>query len=228
MKLSFFYSIHKTQNKLLTSIVVVFLLFGDKENILTGQTIFRQLTEGTMVNTLTDSRSVNFADFNQDGNEDLLITQGNASGASDLIYLNKGNLTFELQSQWTNPIKDPSVGAAIADMNNDGLSDIYVATWYNKKNVLFKGTKNNAFEITQMSPNSYSESAVWGDYDNDGYLDLYVCNNGNNPSDNHNFIYKNNDGVLSLQSAMLCCNATLTSSVEVPLIDFAFIKAGWS
>ncbi len=165
---------------------------------ITGQTTFKKLTDGAVVNTLTDSRSINFADFNKDGLEDLLITQGNSAGASDLIYFNKGDLIFEIQPHLTQQISDPSVGATIGDMNNDGLSDIYVASWYNKKNVLFKGKENNGFDIIQMNPNSYSESASWGDYDNDGYLDLYVCNSGNNASDNHNLLYKNNTGTLTL------------------------------
>jgi len=167
---------------------------------ITGQTTFKKLTDGAIVNTLTDSRSINFADFNKDGFEDLLITQGNSAGASDLIYFNKGNLIFEIQPHLTQQISDPSVGATIGDMNNDGLSDIYVASWYNKKNILYKGIENNGFDIIQMDPNSYSESASWGDFDNDGYLDLYVCNSGNNASDNYNFLYKNNAGTLALQS----------------------------
>ncbi len=163
-----------------------------------SQTTFKKLTTGTIVNTPLDSRSVNFADFNVDGLEDLLITQGNSAGASDLIYYNKGDLTFELQPQLTNQISEPSVGATVGDMDNDGLSDIYVSTWYHRKNTLYRGTTNNGFDITQMNPNSYSESATWGDYDNDGYLDLYVCNSGNSTSDNRNLLFKNNAGTLSL------------------------------
>lgn len=165
-----------------------------------SQTTFKKLTTGPIVNTPFDSRSVNFADFDNDGLEDILITQGNSAGASDLIYYNKGDLTFELQPQLTNQINDPSVGATVGDMDNNGLSDIYVSTWYNRRNTLYKGTPNNGFDITQMNPNSYSESATWGDYDDDGYLDLYVCNSGNSTSDNRNLLFKNNAGTLSLQT----------------------------
>lgn len=190
----------KNLNKSTHLLVSILLTISVFTITLKAQTTFKKLTEGPVVNTLSDSRSVNFADFNQDGLEDLLITQGNSAGASDLIYLNKGDLTFELKPDWTNQISDPSVGATIADMNNDGRSDIYVTSWYNKKNVLYKGTENSGFEISQLNLNSYSESATWGDYDNDGYVDLYVCNSGNNVSDNFNFLFKNSAGTLNLQS----------------------------
>lgn len=96
-------------------------------------------------------------------------------------------------------------------MDNDGLADIYVSTWYNRKNTLYRGTTNNGFDITQMNPNSYSESATWGDYDNDGYLDLYVCNSGNSTSDNRNLLFKNNAGTLSLQTNHPLVQATNNS-----------------
>ena len=164
-----------------------------------AQTTFRKLTEGDIVHTLSDSRSVNFADFNKDGLEDIFITQGLSTGAPDLLYYNKGNLVFERQAEITNSVSDPSVGATIGDMNNDGFSDIFVASWYNKKNVLFRSKGSNEYEIIRMNALSYSESATWGDYDNDGFLDLYVSNSGNNLADNYNFLYKNEAGTLQLQ-----------------------------
>ncbi len=79
--------------------IQMFMIFSKKtvflfislvlSQVLSSQVFFRKLTDGPLVNTLTDSRSVNFFDINRDGMEDLLITQGNASGASDLIYLNR-------------------------------------------------------------------------------------------------------------------------------------------
>lgn len=186
-------------NILFTSLLIGFLTILTTLSI-KGQTTFHKLTDGPLVNTLADSRSINFADFNFDGLEDILISLGNSSGASDIIYVNKGNQVFEEQPQLLSKIKDPSVGATIGDMDNDGYPDIFVASWYNRKNGLFRGLPNTTFETSIMNEYSYSESAAWGDYDQDGYLDLYVCNSGNNASENYNFLYKNNSGNLNIQN----------------------------
>jgi len=66
------------------------------------------------------------------------------------------------------------------DINNDGLKDIFIAnSWENNKIYLNKG--NNVFQdITQISTvvNNYpTMTPIWLDYNNDGFLDLFIANN---------------------------------------------------
>jgi hypothetical protein len=79
-----------------------------------------------------------------------------------------------------------SVGASVSvvDFNNDGLQDFYVTNSdYGTSNALYKNNGNNSFtdvaaEMGIAALNNEEEgvsmSAVWGDYDNDGYEDLFV------------------------------------------------------
>ena len=73
------------------------------------------------------------------------------------------------------------VGASFADIDNDGLPDLFVTT-VRKGNVLFKNLGNGKFkDITQESGLGYvghSSGAVFFDFNNDGLLDLFVANVG--------------------------------------------------
>lgn len=173
----------------------VFLFLVVSINLLQAQSTFERLLTGPVVNTPSDSRSLNVTDLNNDGADDLYISNGPSGGAPDLIYLNEG--FFELvpfQPAGLSGLSYASVGATVADYNNDGYSDIFVATWYGQPNVLI--TQREAGFTPELFASAYSESAVWGDYDKDGWLDLYVSNSGNNPSQNNNMLYRNNGGIL--------------------------------
>jgi len=85
----------------------------------------------------------------------------------------------------------PSDGAPWADIDNDGDLDCYVANWYNFNNLIY--TNNGSGTFTQMNgpvviSGGYCETASWGDYDNDGLVDLYVTNSAGL---NKNLLYHN-------------------------------------
>ncbi len=73
------------------------------------------------------------------------------------------------------------VGASFGDIDNDGLPDLFVTT-VRGGNVLFKNLGHGKFkEITEEAGVGYSghsSGAVFFDFDNDGLLDLFVCNVG--------------------------------------------------
>ncbi len=89
-----------------------------------------------------------------------------------------------------------SGGCSWADYNHDGYPDLYVSNT-STSNQLFKNNGDGTFqEVTTggiVTDGGISNSAVWGDYDNDGNLDLFVSNNPpQNMSPQLNFLYKNN------------------------------------
>jgi len=132
-----------------------------------------------------------FLDFDQDGYIDLYLSNGTwIEGFSQVekpeimaenhLYRNKGDGTFEdvTKKAGAND-RSYSMGASIGDYNNDGYPDIYLCNY--GANILYKNNGNGTFtNVTKRAMvaggNECSIGAVWLDYDNDGFLDLYVGN----------------------------------------------------
>ena len=162
-------------------------------NVITAQPIFTQIISGEVVNTPADSRSINWVDVNGDGWDDLFISNGLEGGQNNLLYLNNGNGSFT--SVKNDPIvqdNGPSDGATFADADNDGDLDGFVVTWYGAKNSFYRNAGNGSFtyESSNLTGNigTYSETAAWGDYDNDGLVDIYITNSA---GQKENMLYHN-------------------------------------
>jgi enediyne biosynthesis protein E4 len=144
-----------------------------------GDGTFTKITEGPVVNDGGSSYSCSAAEVNGDGNPDLFVANYNEN---NFLYFGNGDGTFEKVT--TGPMVTnggKSVGAAWADYNMDGWLDLYVAN-RDQQNFLYKGLGNGEFEkITTgaiVTDIANSSGCAWGDYDNDGYPDLYVANSG--------------------------------------------------
>ena len=128
---------------------------------------------------------VALGDINNDGLIDVYLT---ANMAPNRLYLNKGNFQFEDITQKANVAgtKAWSTGVSMADVNGDGLMDIYLCNsgdvkGDNKQNELFINNGDLTFseraEEFGIADPGYSTHAAFLDYDRDGDLDLYILNN---------------------------------------------------
>ncbi|HQW01161.1 MAG TPA: FG-GAP-like repeat-containing protein [Saprospiraceae bacterium] len=158
--------------------------------------IFTKVTDSPLSTIKGDSRSVNWVDVNGDGYVDCFISNGPQAGQNNMLYINDTNGNFT--SVADDPIvmdMMPSDGATFADIDNDGDLDGFVVNWYNKNNLAYindgTGKFTQVLEGIWVNHFGYSETAAFGDYDNDGLVDLYVTNSAGTKK---NFLYKNLGG----------------------------------
>lgn len=127
-----------------------------------------------------------FFDYDNDGWLDILLINGKdwpehyRSATTMKLFRNNHNGTFtDVTREAGLDVELYGIGVAIGDYDNDGFKDIYVTTY--GQNRLFRNNGKGAFEdVTRAAKldgySSLSTSALWFDYDRDGYLDLLVAN----------------------------------------------------
>lgn len=132
---------------------------------------------------------VAIGDINNDGLADIYFS---ANMGENKLYLNKGNFKFEdiTDSAGVAGNKPWSTGVLMADVNADGLLDIYVSNagnsdGNNHDNDLY--INNGDLTFTEkaaqfnLAKTGFSTHATFFDYDKDGDLDVYILNNSNIP-----------------------------------------------
>jgi hypothetical protein len=132
-------------------------------------------------------------DFDNDGCVDLYFTNGAAipslkkTGPEfyNRLYRNKCDGTFEDVTEKSGTAGEGySIAVATADFDNDGRADIFVAGV--NRNILYRNLGGGRFAdvtagagLSGIDPQfgkMWAVSAGWLDYDNDGWLDLFVSN----------------------------------------------------
>ncbi len=152
---------------------------------------FTDITVSAGLETISGGSCATFSDINNDGYPDLCATFWYGQNR---IYLNEtknGVVKFRDITALTDLSKSPAVksnGATFADINNDGFPDLFVANrndenklYLNDGHGIFKDVTANYFEHKTF----LSNGGVFADFDQDGYLDLYLTNVG------ENILYKN-------------------------------------
>jgi len=127
-----------------------------------------------------------FLDYDADGWQDILLINsmdwpGHKRQRTTLkLYRNNRNGTFADVTKTAGlDVELYGMGVAVGDYNNDGFPDIFITCVGQSR--LFRNTGKGTFEdVTKSSgllgKQGLSTSAVWIDYDRDGFLDLFVCN----------------------------------------------------
>lgn len=152
-----------------------------------GNGNFSSAENSIVVDEENASYGVALVDFDYDHDLDIYVTNV-ASSDVNALYENNGSGSFNKLSDIAVSyyIKRPSKGQSWGDFNNDGWLDLYVANgtegYPEIQNYFFLGSADHSFKRVYNTLPAIeahiSAGAASGDLDQDGDLDLYVCNWG--------------------------------------------------
>jgi enediyne biosynthesis protein E4 len=173
----------------------LFSLLNEKQ---TGLSFLNKIVEDDSLNIfryeyLYNGAGVGIADLNNDGLDDIFFSSN--TGPCKL-FLNRGNFVFEDVTRQAHVAGNGtwSTGVSIADVNGDGLLDIYVchsgkyddSTKLSNELYICQGINNGIPVYKEMAkeygldaPGTQSTQAVFFDYDKDGDLDMFLLNHSN-------------------------------------------------
>lgn len=195
---------------------LIFLFLLVSLQLVHGQLQFDEVASSKGINLLygtsTFGAGVSFVDFNGDGWDDLTLT---TDETQEVYFMQNNNGTFT--RVFLSGINDQIRAKQVlwVDYDNDGDKDFFVTGvqgvnhLYNNDGNVFTDVTSSAGLFTQ---DKTSYGATFGDIDNDGDLDLFICNR-----DNHrNHLYRNDDGTF--------VDITIESGISVTL-DLTFVAS---
>jgi hypothetical protein len=187
-----------------------------------GDGTFSDFTERSKLMGAYEGLGMMQFDYNNDGWMDFLVTRGGWKAKAGLLppslYRNNANGTFTDVTVEAGLLHlAPSQTAEAADVDLDGDLDLFIGHEYNTESKLFlnngNGTFNDVSEAAGLSFEGFVKGCSFGDYNNDGYPDLYVSDFGY-----PNRLYRNNgpgeDGQVTFT------DVAETAGVQEPIWSF--------
>jgi hypothetical protein len=141
---------------------------------------FTRITNAPFATDISTSQGCSWGDYDNDGNLDMVVCN---YGSKNFLYHNSGDGTFTKITNAISSVIANSSGSAWADYDNDGYLDLFIAV-RGGNNLLFHNNGDGTFtQITGVNPVNLSGTWIggaWGDFNNDGFPDLFVGNSAGN------------------------------------------------
>ncbi len=155
--------------------------YYDKLFLNKGNGTFENITSQAGIGAFSqETNGVSFLDYDLDGDLDIYVCK---NGMYNLLYRNEGNTTFTDVSAIAGVGGTSGAGTsavAVGDYNRDRYPDLYVVNYRKELNKLYNNNRDGTFsDVTNVMTGlewSDSKTAEWGDFNNDGLLDLFVVN----------------------------------------------------
>jgi len=152
-----------------------------------GDGSFTEMTKTSGLEGITGGLNINHADYNNDGHPDIFVMRGawlaqNGKHPNSLLR-NNGNWSFDDVTEDAGVLSfHPTPTSAWGDYDNDGWLDLFVGNESTEENInpceLYHnngdGTFTNVADKLGVITGGFVKGVAWGDYNNDGRLDLYV------------------------------------------------------
>src|SRR5262249_41190872 len=150
---------------------------------------FTKISFGGLVTDGGDSTGVAWADYDQDGYLDVFVS--NFGTLRNFLYQNNRDETFSRVESSLIASEDMNAeGCVWADFDNDGDLDLFVSVGLGGNNVLYHNDGASVFTKITNSPlvqsGGNSRGCAWADFDNDGWVDLFVANE----QSQNNFLFR--------------------------------------
>ncbi|MEZ5039798.1 MAG: FG-GAP-like repeat-containing protein [Saprospiraceae bacterium] len=143
-----------------------------------GDGTFTDITFAAGVQNLGKVQTVLLADVNNDGWLDLYFAN---FGTENALFINQGNGQFKNTTTISGATDNQmAMGAVFFDYDNDGDQDLYLTHDANQPNILYQNNGDGHFvDVSAAAGVNYAGQGMGvdaGDFNNDGFLDLYITN----------------------------------------------------
>ncbi|MCB0663398.1 MAG: CRTAC1 family protein [Saprospiraceae bacterium] len=201
-----------------------------------GQGGFEEKTESAGLSGLWSGLNMVQTDYNNDGFIDVLVLRGAWLGKygnhPNSLLKNNGNGTFSDVTRASGLYSlHPSQAASWADYNNDGWLDLFIGNEYsansNSPSQFYQNNGDGTFtEIGAqkgLQLQTFIKGCVWGDYNNDGWMDLYISS-----ITGENYLMKNGGPEKNFMFENVAKSAGVTEPLQsFPCWFFDYNQDGW-